>query len=105
MRDQNSRSFAHLVRGESSSATPAHDIAVSECVSRAAMASFGGRERGGGFIVTTISPWAALARQRCKFRGGRLCSLRFHLQTRNSVIPPSDSSRYSILLESVEIQR
>lgn len=69
MRDQNSRSFAHLVRGKSSSATPAHDIAVSECVSRGGMASIGGE---GGFIVTTISPWAALARQRCKFRGGRV---------------------------------
>lgn len=43
MRDQNSRSFAHLVRGKSSSATPAHDIAVSECVSRGGMASIGGR--------------------------------------------------------------
>lgn len=48
-----------------------------------------GEHRGeGGFIVTTISPWAALARQRCKFRGGRLCSPYFHLWTTNLVIPP-----------------
>lgn len=41
MRDQNSRSFAHLVRGESSSATPAHDIAV--CIE-----GWDGGHRGGG---------------------------------------------------------
>lgn len=55
MRDRNSWTLARVTRGKSSSPTRAR------CIVRATVlgmvASF-----GEGFIVTTISPWAALAR-------------------------------------------